>query len=99
MMSFVMTAIDCGLLPVPDNGVIRYLSGTKPGNIAEYVCNDGFQLVGDGFRDCLTTGLWSGVAPTCEHIISKTLVIIQKRGSDFFHVSVLDGYIIIENSW
>ena len=37
------------------------------GSIAEYECQEGFELRGgDQVRECLATGIWSGIAPFCQ---------------------------------
>ncbi|XP_052242564.1 adhesion G protein-coupled receptor B3-like [Dreissena polymorpha] len=56
---------DCGPLSKPDNGDVVLNAGTKYEAVANYSCNDGFQLVGDTYRICKNTGTWSGVQPTC----------------------------------
>lgn len=42
-------------------GVKRTI-GTK----IEYICPDGYMLVGDKYRTCETSGFWSGIAPNCK---------------------------------
>ena len=46
---------------------VSYSSNTKPYNsIATYSCNkDGYSLVGDAVRTCLSSGNWSGNRPNC----------------------------------
>ena len=60
-----MFLLDCGPLSKPDNGDVVLNAGTKYEAVANYSCNDGFQLVGDTSRICKNTGTWSGVQPTC----------------------------------
>ena len=35
------------------------------GGVATYVCDSGFELVGDEMRDCQSNSQWSGEAPIC----------------------------------
>ena len=46
------------------NGVVFMTSDTV-GSQAIHSCNEGFTLVGDTLRECLTSGLWSKDPPTC----------------------------------
>ena len=59
-------AADCGLLTDPPNGMVSHPQGTGEGAIAVYTCDDEFMLDGSPSRQCLSSGLWSGVEPTCE---------------------------------
>ena len=63
---YVAPVVDCGFLPDPSNGVVSHPQGTEEGAIAEYDCDDEFMLTGSPNRQCLPSGLWSGVEPTCE---------------------------------
>ena len=56
--------IDCGYLSNPEKGRV-VLSGTICGSTASYSCNEGYRLVGDAARSCLTDASWSGSAPVC----------------------------------
>jgi len=51
----------CGNLSGPDNGRV-VLSGTS--DMAIYSCNNGFNLVGDTTRTCVSNN-WTGTRPTC----------------------------------
>ena len=62
----VYTARDCGLLSHPANGTVDLSDGTKFGATATYSCDAGYDMNGISTRDCLSTGLWSGVEPTCD---------------------------------
>ena len=62
------TAIKC-----PDAEILKPMNGRVEakertfGSIAEYACNDGFELAGGNkVRKCLGTGNWSGIAPFCQ---------------------------------
>ena len=58
--------MDCGPLSDPANGAVHLSEGTGFGDIAVYSCDAGYFLSGIPTRDCLATGLWSGVEPTCD---------------------------------
>ncbi|XP_053391178.1 CUB and sushi domain-containing protein 3-like [Mercenaria mercenaria] len=56
---------DCGLLAPPINGTID-ITNTTVGNTVTYSCGNGFILHGDNKRECLQSGFWNGINPTCE---------------------------------
>jgi len=66
----------CPDLPDPANGFINFTfrvvntddTSARSGDLAQYGCNEGFQLVGFSTRVCDSDGRWSGTAPTCEDI-------------------------------
>ena len=55
----------CDTLSSPSNGSV-FQTGTTFGETANYTCNPGFKLMGESTRICQDTGLWSGIAPTCQ---------------------------------
>ena len=60
-----VTAIDCGRLSSPENGLVTFRRTTL-GSLANYSCNTGFVLIGLQVRICGVGGSWSGEAPVCE---------------------------------
>ena len=64
-VSSYFIAIDCSSLADPNNGRVQ-LTGTNVGSTATYFCNEGYVLQETGTRECLSNGVWSGQAPTCE---------------------------------
>ena len=60
---------DYGNSVVVFNGVVCY-DGTSTGAEAVYLCNDGYQLEGEGRRVCQRDGMWNGSVLMCEPIIS-----------------------------
>ena len=58
-------------------GTVCY-TGTTPGSTAVYHCGEGHELVdGQKTRECQTSGEWSGIAPACALIKSKSLSFMQ----------------------
>ena len=49
-----------------ENGTVT-VTGTNPGDVATYMCDSGFTLVGNQTRECQLTGMWEliGEEPTC----------------------------------
>ncbi|KAH3802204.1 hypothetical protein DPMN_155877 [Dreissena polymorpha] len=40
-------------------------NGTAYQAVARFMCNQGYELIGDGERMCQATGIWTGIQPTC----------------------------------
>ena len=62
-----LNVVRCPILPTIQNGRVNQ-RGNKPGDTATYVCNSGYELIGQSIRTCQTGGEWSGEAPTCERL-------------------------------
>ena len=60
---FISTT-ECLALNDPANGMVTWTSLTT-GGVTTYVCDSGFELVGDEMRDCQSNSQWSGEAPIC----------------------------------
>ena len=60
------TAVDCGDLSDPLNGVVTYASTTFTTGLAIYECNENYTLNGNLSRICQADGSWSGVSPVCD---------------------------------
>lgn len=56
--------VDCGSLPAPTEGTVM-TDRTTLGGTATYACNEGWRTTDPTTRTCLSTGSWSGRAPTC----------------------------------
>ena len=61
-----------------NNGMITYGPDTVPdysvGTRATYVCDEGFNLVGNMVRDCQSDGTFSGTDPICSMIRKHSCV-------------------------
>lgn len=66
---FFLTAVDCGTLPNPLNGQVSHPSGTTFGQMATYICEQGYTLNEDSSRPnpriCQADGYWSGMSLSC----------------------------------
>ena len=60
----IISTTECPVLNDPANGMVTWTSLTT-GGVATYVCDAGFELVGDEMRDCQSNSQWSGEAPIC----------------------------------
>ena len=66
-ITYISTVVNCKHPGVPANGNVN-LTNTTLGCTVTYTCNIPFVLCGDDTRTCLPTGVWSGVAPSCNLI-------------------------------
>ena len=70
--------VDCGNPGVPVNGNV-WAGSTSLGSIVKYKCDPSFQLVGESYRVCQISGLWSGVLPICEREYTSTVRLAMLR--------------------
>ncbi|XP_061107701.1 sushi, von Willebrand factor type A, EGF and pentraxin domain-containing protein 1 isoform X3 [Conger conger] len=56
--------VDCPPPPAPAHGSVL-VSDTAPGSLAQYGCEDGYELRGQSVRQCLSGRRWSESAPFC----------------------------------
>ncbi len=64
MFIFPNTVVTCPVLTSPTNGALSTPSRDYL-TVITYSCDTGYVLTGNAARQCLATGQWSGVAPTC----------------------------------
>ena len=72
MTTFLTFTVRCSSLSDPSNGRVNQ-RGNEPGDRATYICNSGYNLVGQSTRTCQNNGQWSGSAPTCTQIVCRDL--------------------------
>ena len=65
-------AVRCPDLQNPQNGQVRQ-QGNEAGDRATYICNSGYELVGQSTRICQTNGQWSPGEPTCSRLGIKLM--------------------------
>ncbi|EDO36528.1 predicted protein, partial [Nematostella vectensis] len=58
------SAVDCGTLDSPANGIMRGSVTTYRG-VVNITCDTGFHLIGSHSRVCQANGTWSGTTTTC----------------------------------
>ena len=56
---------DCPSLTSPEHGTATTAQGTAVGAIAQFSCEEGYQLVGEPQRSCQADKTWSGDDPQC----------------------------------
>ena len=71
---FLIAVVTCPPLIDPENGMVTFSQNV--GDVATYMCNDGFYLNGSMTRLCQSNGMWSDEAPLC----------IRKFHQDISHV-------------
>ncbi|XP_048587546.1 sushi, von Willebrand factor type A, EGF and pentraxin domain-containing protein 1 isoform X2 [Nematostella vectensis] len=59
------SAVDCGTLDSPANGIMRGSVTTYRG-VVNITCDTGFHLIGSHSRVCQANGTWSGTTTTCK---------------------------------
>ena len=69
--SLTVTA-ECPPLMNPAGGIVNVPSRIEGSN-ATYTCNEGYDLLGDSFRTCDETAMWTGNEPVCQ---SKEIGIV-----------------------
>ena len=66
VLSFLLSSVvDCGSLSHPTNGLVMFSMSTF-GAMATYMCDEGFNLIGNSTQLCLANGSWEGTVPTCQ---------------------------------
>ena len=68
VVTLLHAAVDCGELGNPNNGHVN-VSSTLFTSQANYGCDEGYNLTGEGIRTCESDGEWLPAnEPTCEGI-------------------------------
>ena len=68
-------AVDCGHISTPQNGS-KIGEGTTFPQSVEFICDEGFVMLGSKVRSCRASGAWSGVQPLCK---GKRIRITEKK--------------------
>ena len=85
---FFYLAVKCSELEHPLNGKVVYeLQERTFRSKAYYVCNDGFDLLGDEYRTCEASGSWSGEEPFCADK--------EKEEISSFHVKSIVAFLFL----
>ena len=70
----------------PDNGIVM-MTGYMEGNISTFICNPGYELVGNETLTCQDDGQWSPLLPVCvpgmknsNHSATLTVIFIRSVG-------------------
>nr|CAB3266742.1 sushi, von Willebrand factor type A, EGF and pentraxin domain-containing protein 1-like [Phallusia mammillata] len=66
--------VPCTSLPQVKHARVVSISGSNPvfGDLADTVCDEGYSLAGPGEFECLATGEWSNIEPTCQPNVCGT---------------------------
>ena len=64
-ISVSLFSAECEDLDDPEHGDVTMTDGTHQGSLASYSCDADYELSDASVRVCLSTGYWSGWAPTC----------------------------------
>ena len=57
--------VDCGEIDVTNGHLDPVNDTTYPVNVT-FICDPGYDLVGDQTRECQSNGRWTGTSSTCE---------------------------------
>lgn len=60
-----MVSTECPPLTAPENGNVEQSRPITAPDPAFYSCNEGYTLIGDDRRFCVSAGFWTGEEPTC----------------------------------
>ena len=64
IIAYILLGINCGSPGMPVNGKATS-NGTFVTSVAEFICNFGYEFIGDSQRICQANGVWSNVVPEC----------------------------------
>ena len=63
--SILFLILDCGSLTSPENGSVRYSTGTTYQSVASFNCSTGYTISTNSTRTCKADKTWSNVTPYC----------------------------------
>ena len=64
MAHCLYSVVECEL-EIPENGN-AVINGTGLGSTVQYSCNDGYEVVGQTWQECLESGTWSEGQVRCQ---------------------------------
>ncbi len=73
LILYLTAGVNCGILPLPQNGAIDYSLGTFFSSFATYSCFPSYELVGGAVRVCQESGVWSEEGSICRAVICPEL--------------------------
>ena len=72
---FLLLVVSCGSLSSPTNGSVTITEVTF-GALANFTCDEGFNLIGSSSRQCQANGNWSGNDTSCESMLKNSDFIV-----------------------
>ena len=88
---FFLLVVSCGSLSSPTNGSITITEVTF-GALANFTCDEGFNLIGSSSRQCLANGNWSGNDTSCESMLEKSDFIVI---FDIFQLWIVVTWVVL----
>lgn len=85
------TVMDCGDPGTLTNG-LRELNGTAFRSSVTYSCNAGYVIKGEGLRNCLSSGFWSGSLPLCDPV-DCGVPSMPQNGYGVYNLTILDAMV------
>ena len=70
-----LLGIDCGDPGMPMNGTVTS-NDTYVTSVVEFICDFGFELIGDSQRVCQPDGTWSNMVPRCRCKLHCRILIL-----------------------
>lgn len=71
----------------------RNVSGMLYNSIVTYKCDIGYNMTGSSQRTCLSSGSWSGTAPSCNPIVCDTPTKVISNGRSFGNSSTYQSVV------
>lgn len=71
----------------------RNVSGMLYNSIVTYECDIGYNMTGSSQRTCLSSGSWSGTAPSCNPIVCDTPTKVISNGRSFGNSSTYQSVV------
>ena len=87
---FFVCAGQCPTVSGPENGRVS-LSGHSVGDRATFMCDTGYQLVGDQAMNCLSNGTWDSSPPVCSGMKHSIAILkLVKNYANLTHTPFAD---------